>query len=196
MKFVCLSDIHAKYQTPIGRRDDIGTAFEKKITFIFEYAKAHGAYILQAGDLNDKPRNLEVLDFFIHALKKYQLKIFCVFGQHDLYMRRSPQESPGVLSVLQSTGLVETLGNRPFTIENDCQIYGANWGDLIPAPNKTKHNILVLHAPIAKKPEFPGHENTSPEYFMKENPHFNLVLVGDVHKKIFYKVGNNLKDQS
>lgn len=186
-----MSDVHAKYQTPIGRRDNIGEAFESKINFIFRYAKKHGAIILQAGDLNDKARNWEVLHFFVKSLLKYQIMMFCVYGQHDLYMRRDPDESPSVLSILMQTRLVFPLGNKPVQSNSGCSVYGSNWGDKIPTPNEnSKRNILVLHAPISKKSEFPGHDYTSPQYFMRKHPGFDVVLVGDVHKKIYYRTGD------
>lgn len=191
MLFVLLSDVHANYRAPIGRIDNIGEAFESKINYVFKWAKDHRAIILQAGDLNDTARNWEVLDFFIKALKKYQVMLFSVYGQHDLYMRRSPKKSPNVLSILKQTGYVMTLHSKPMQTASGCNIYGASWGEKIPQPeNESKRNVLVLHAPISKRAEFPGHDYTSPAYFMKKHPAFDLVLVGDVHKKIYYKTGN------
>ena len=196
MLFVLISDIHGKYKTSIGRKDNIGKAFESKINYVFKWANKNGAMILQAGDLNDNPRNWEVLDFYIKAIRKWQVMIFCVFGQHDLYMRRDPSDSPSVLSILMQTGLVKILGKEPVTTNTGCKIYGANWGDEIPVPSEeSKRNVLVLHAPISKKSEFPGHDYTSPEYFMKKNPLFHVVLVGDVHKKIYYSTGKYLMDK-
>ena len=191
MLFVCLSDVHGKYQTPVGRLDNIGEAFEKKVNYVFKWAKEHGATILQAGDLNDKARNWEVLDFFIRAIRKNQVIMFSVYGQHDLYMRRSPNESANVLSILKQTGFVMTLSRKPVTVSSGCKIYGSSWGEKIPEPDGTaKCSILVLHAPVSKKSEFPGHDYTSPQYFMKKHTGYDLVLVGDVHKKIYYKTND------
>lgn len=187
MRFILISDIHAKYKNSIGRTDDIGLAFETKLEYVFKYAQKHKCAILQAGDLNDKARNWDVLDFLIYLLRKYSVDMFCVYGQHDLYMRRDPNDSPSVLSILQKTNLVHILG-ADQTGYDGVDLYGASWGDEIPLPEKTdKKKILVLHAPISKRKEYPGHDYTSPKYFLDKYHYFDLVLVGDVHKKIYCK---------
>ena len=190
MKLLLLSDVHAKYQTSIGRKDNIGEAFESKMDFVFKYAEEHNAIILQAGDLNDNARNWNVLNYFIKRLKKHLVTVLCVFGQHDFYMRRKSDGSPGVLSILIENGMITALNWKPITI-GVCRLFGASWGDRIPTPkNNDKINILVLHAPISKKGEYPGHDYTSPEKFLAKHKMYDIVLVGDIHKKIYYRKGD------
>lgn len=187
MKFICLSDIHGKYKNSIGRTDNIGEAFENKIKYIFDYAEEHQCAILQAGDLNDKARDWNVLDFLIDTIRGHSVDFFCVYGQHDLYMRRDPDDSPSVLSILQKMNLVHVLESDKSGYAG-VDLYGASWGDEIPTPEHNhRTKILVLHAPISKRKEYPGHDYTSPEYFLKKNPAFHVVLVGDVHKKVYCK---------
>jgi DNA repair exonuclease SbcCD nuclease subunit len=190
MKFIFMSDIHGRYKRSASRTDDVGKAFEKKIKFVFKYAKKNQCVILQAGDLNDESRNWLVLSFLMKVIRKYLVMLFCVFGQHDLYMRRDPEDTPTNLSILIESGQVRRLGKKPVHFQN-CDVYGANWGDPIPKVEDSDYkNILVLHAPISRKKEYPGHENISPRRFMRKNKDFKIVLVGDIHKKIFYKNGD------
>jgi predicted phosphodiesterase len=191
MKFVLLSDVHAKYKNSIGRKDNIGKTFESKLQYVFDYAQQHKCAILQAGDLNDKARDWDVLNFLIDTIRSHSVDFFCVYGQHDLYMRRDPDESPSVLSVLAKTNQFVHILNSDKTGYAGVDLYGSNWGEKIPYPeNNNRKRILVLHAPISKRKEYPGHDYTSPEYFLKKHPAYHLVLVGDVHKKIYCKYQN------
>lgn len=195
MLYLLISDIHGTYKSPIGRNDNVGEAFESKLEFVLSYARKKGCVILQAGDLNDKARNWDVLNFLIKSLRKFQTVIFCVFGQHDLYMRRDPNDTPSALSILVQSGFVMRLGKKPITTQTCC-IYGANWGDKIPKPKRDKRKrVLVLHAPISVKKLYPKHDYTSPAYFMSKHAAYDLVLVGDVHRHIFYETGKYLMDK-
>lgn len=186
MKFVCLSDIHATYKSAIGRKDNIGEAFESKITYVFDYAQKNKCAILQAGDLNDKARNWRVLDFLIDTIRSHSVEIFCVYGQHDLYMRRPPDKSASVLSILAKTCQSLYILDEEKTGYAGVDLYGSNWGGDIPYPEHNgRTKILVLHAPISKRKEYPGHDYTSPKYFLKKHPMFHLVVAGDVHKKTY-----------
>lgn len=187
MQFVLLSDVHGKYRNSIGRKDNIGEAFESKLRYVFDYAEKNKCAILQAGDLNDTARNWKVLNFLIDLIREHSVDFFCVYGQHDLYLRRDPTESPSVLSILHKTNLVHVLEAEKVGYAG-VDLYGANWGDEIPMPETGyRKRILVLHAPISKRKEYPGHDYTSPKYFLKKNPAFHVVLAGDVHKKIYCK---------
>lgn len=188
MKFLLISDIHAKYRNSIGRKDNIGEAFENKIKYVFNYAEKNKCAILQAGDLNDKARDWDVLNFLIDTIRSHSVDFFCVYGQHDLYMRRDPNDSPSVLSILAKTSQSVHILSGEQTGYAGVDLYGANWGENIPTPEHGyRPRILVLHAPISKRKEYPGHDYTSPKYFLKKHPAFHLVLVGDVHKKIYCK---------
>ena len=191
MRFICLSDIHGTYQNSIGRKDNIGEAFESKITYVFDYAQKNKCAILQAGDLNDKARNWRVLDFLIDTIRSHSVEVFCVYGQHDLYLRRPPEKSASVLSILNKACQSLYILDEERTGYGGVDLYGSNWGGEIPYPeNNNRRRILVLHAPIAKRKEYPGHDYTSPKYFLKKHPMFDLVLVGDVHKKIYCHYDN------
>lgn len=186
MKLLLLSDIHATNMQPIGRKDNILEAFTSKFTFILKYAKKHNATILQSGDFFDKPRDWHVLFLMTSLLKKYNVPIYTIFGQHDLYMRADPQTTPTTMGILDKLGLIKILGSKP-TAFNNINIYGCSWRATIPKPIPNKINILVIHAPITTKGLFPGHKFISTPYFISRNKGWNLILAGDIHIKNIYK---------
>lgn len=186
MKLLLLSDVHATSKTPIGRKDNILEAFTNKFTFILKYAKKHNATILQSGDFFDKPRDWHILFLMTSLLKKYNVPIYTIFGQHDLYMRADPQTTPTTMGILDKLGLIKILGSKP-TAFNNINIYGCSWRATIPKPIPNKINILVIHASITTKSLFPGHNFTSTPYFISKYKGWDLILAGDIHIKTFYK---------
>lgn len=190
MKFLLLSDIHGMSQTPIARMDDMNEAFKHKFSYVCEYAKNNNLIILQAGDLTHKPRDWHLLNDIIKILRKYNVGLNCVFGQHDMYMRNM-HSVPTIMGTLKNTGLINILNGKKnnYYIENKLPIFsiglfGASFGDKIPKPlRKYDTNILVLHKNISQKELYPKHNYTSPEYFIKYNPGWDLILVGDIHRK-------------
>lgn len=187
MKFILLSDIHATSKTPIGRKDNILEAFTNKFTFILKYAKKHNATILQAGDFFNGSRDWHILFLMTSLLKKYNVPIYTIFGQHDLYMRADPQTTPTTMGILNKLGLVKILDNKkPITFDN-INIYGCSWKATIPKPIPNKINILVIHISITNKQLYPKHNFTSTPYFISKHKGWDLILVGDIHIKGFYK---------
>lgn len=181
-KFLLLSDVHATNQTPVGRKDEIIKTFKNKFTFVLNYAKKHNSAILQAGDFFDKSRDWHILHLMSQLLKKYKVPIYTVCGQHDLYMRSHPQDTPSTLGILNKIGLIKILDEKP-TILNNTNIYGCSWKATIPKPDPSKTNILVIHAPITTKGLFPRHDFTATNHFMAKNKGWDLILAGDIHIK-------------
>lgn len=186
MNLILISDIHATSKNPIGRKDNILQAFEQKLTFILEYAKKYNATILQAGDFFDRPRDWHILYLTSHLLKKYNIPIYTIYGQHDLYMRTDPDTTPTTMGFLNKFGMVNILNGNP-TILNRINIYGCSWDSPIPKPTPGHKNILVIHAPITTKELFPKHDFTAVSHFISKNKGWDLILAGDIHAKTVYK---------
>ena len=185
MQFILVSDIHATSQNPTNRKDDILNTFISKFSFILKYAQKNNASILQAGDFFHKPRDWNSLDAIISLFNQYKgVNIYSIFGQHDTYMRS--KTLPNNLLTLNKAGYLDLLSEKPIKFKKHCRskevcLYGCSWGEKVPEP-KGEVNILVMHASISKKAIFPGHDYTSPEYFIKKNKGWDLILVGDTHR--------------
>lgn len=197
MKILLLSDTHVTDKNSFARKDNVRKTLIGKLDFIFKYATKHKTPILQAGDLSDKSRNWFVLDILIDLFNKYpKVKMFSVIGQHDSYMRSSLEDTPTTMSLLVKTNKIKILSSQPHCFNalgkgNDVNVYGSSWKEKIPEP-KGKINILVAHYPISKRSIYPGHKFLKPAEFALEHKNYDLILVGDVHRKFLVEVNGSI----
>jgi len=198
VKFIFLSDMHLLYQNPVGRVDNLVEEQWKKLQFVLEFAKNNDCIILQAGDFFDRPRSWQLLPITIDLLKKYQVRICSVYGQHDTYLYAEETRDRTNLGILQKVGLVEILTNEPVEpikihSQDDVFIYGSSFGGEIPEPsNPDAFNILVIHAPIADLPLFFGHEITLAKKFLLTHDKYDVILCGDVHRRFSARIGKRM----
>lgn len=185
MKLLLLSDIQATSKNPIARKDDILQAFFKKFNYIAKYSTRHNIPILQAGDFFDRPRDWYLLFKLMTRLQKWKAEIYCIYGQHDMYLYSNKTTTPTSLGVLAKAGLVNILGSKPKVFSKEVYVYGCSINDKIPEP-KGYTNILVIHAPISDEPLFPGHHYKDINTFARDHKHYDLILAGDIHRQFIF----------
>jgi DNA repair exonuclease SbcCD nuclease subunit len=187
MKLVLLSDIHLTSKRPIARRDNIERTGIGKFNYILKWANENGADICIAGDFFDKSREWNMLLRMVVLLRTYNVKIYCVYGQHDSYYYSNMLNNATTLGVLWSMGLVEMLKPTiPCRIGTDGHLYGSSWGEDLPTDiDDSKTNILITHRPVAQKEIFPGHKFIGSGRFLRTNKKFKLILVGDIHRHFY-----------
>jgi hypothetical protein len=191
-----ISDLHLSMDQPVGRLDNVVETQFKKLRFVLQWACDNDCIILQAGDFFDKPRSWFLLPMVISILKEYEVPIYCVYGQHDVYMYSEETKDNTSLGVLAKAGLVTILSDKPVMLFSDTyeidhshpiRIYGASYGQEIPIPSSKNNepdqvsDILVLHAPIAE--EWVGGDFIDARGFLKMHPEWDIILVGDIHRK-------------
>jgi DNA repair exonuclease SbcCD nuclease subunit len=190
MNLILLSDTHLLWDKPISRLDDLHQTQFIKLKFIFDFAKETNSKIIIAGDVFNKPRSWNLLPEMTDFLKKYDIEIFAIFGQHDTYMYSTETRDKTNLGVLAKAGLVKILGEKPFPILDNLEwkdLYGVSYGQEIPKIEKENHfNVLVIHAPIAAKALYPNQQFMDALTFLKENP-FDLIIAGDIHQKYMFE---------
>ena len=186
INIIALSDVHLRSSNPIARKDDIVKTQFKKLKFIFDYAIEHDCIILQAGDFLDKSRDWNLLVMLIHFFGKYKkIKFYCVLGQHDSYLYSRTRGT--TLGILERMGIVNILNNRMTQYIDDWSIYGSGWGEPLPKTNYYENNILITHRSIADTEVYPGQKYTDYEKFLKSNPEYDLIIVGDIHRSFNYR---------
>lgn len=172
------------------RLDNTHETQKKKLSFVFEYAYTNDCIILQAGDFFDIPRSWRLLpvyiDFFKYWVGEKKLKIYGVFGQHDVYMYNQATNDRTLLGALAKIGLVEILSSEPV-VEGDVSIYGTSYGQKIPKPVKGEFNILVIHAPILMGKLWSKQEGYYYAPAFLEKNKFDLILCGDIHQKFMFR---------
>lgn len=186
MKLIGVSDPHITSKIPRGRIGNPLIDAKRKLNYIFSYASEINADILFAGDLFNTPRDITALFMFLSITSKYpNVKVFTIYGQHDMYMRNKDVLTN--LAILSRAGVITILDNVPYhyhNTKNNIHIYGCSWNEKIPSiSNPDDINILAIHAPIYHKELFPGHKYKGVDRFVTKYKYFDFIIVGDIHRK-------------
>lgn len=187
MKFVCLSDMHLSSENPESRLDNLVEIQFEKLEWVLQLAKKENAVILQAGDFFHKPRSWHLLPLVIDLLKKYQIPIYSVRGQHDVYMYSEETKDKTNLGILVKVGLIIPLSTDTLIKAQDVSIYGANFGQNLAKIKRTGYTIGVIHTSISDAPLWKGHEFTPADKYLNDNSEYDFILVGDIHRRFEVK---------
>lgn len=183
MKFICLSDLHLSSENPTARLDDLVEVQFAKLEFVLNLAKKENAAILQSGDISHKPRSWMLLPTIIDLLKKYGVDIYCCRGQHDDYFYSEETRDRTNLGILEKVGLVIPLYPDKPTMVHGVALYGANFGQNLGKVPRKAFTVGVVHASVSNAPLWPGHQYTDAAKFLDDNPDYDFILVGDIHRK-------------
>ncbi len=194
MIFYFLSDPHLSSQQPKARLDKVVDTQYVKLAYLLHKInvadKYNDAYLFISGDMFDRPRDWYLLPTAILLLRKYKVKVFAVFGQHDTYMYNKTTRQNTSLGILEAAGLVTILGKEPVQL-NDWLVYGCNYGQDIPKPEFPRNkNLLLVHKEISPH-KIPNVSTLDPYYIMRRNKGFNLIHCGDIHRE--FKVTDGKK---
>lgn len=192
MNYILLSDAHLLIKNPVGRLDNLVEVQFDKLNYVLSYALEIGAIVLIAGDIGDIPRSWYLLPKIIETFMEYKnngLEIGIVYGQHDTYLYSEETKAATMLGILDKSQIVTNLDNVPESFGWDDSIYGCYFGGVVPKPKKREYgiNILVIHAPIARKPAFPNHKYIDAKSFLKKYKGYDLILCGDIHRRFLIK---------
>jgi len=192
MKLGLVSDIHARYLAPENRIDD--NFFEDvvlgKVRNILQIAKDRGcAAIAQAGDLWDNPNPTRyVVSKVMRLLLEFNIPMYTVIGQHDMIMRNFQHLNRTGTYLLESSGAAHILGldGKPAIVKEGTEevyLHGLSFEQdfCLPAPVEGKANLLVAHAAVGTRQLYPGQEKDGTREFIRNNPGYDAILVGDQH---------------
>ena len=198
-----LSDPHILAKKPVARNDDAAKASMDKFRWVLEYCAENKAKLVISGDLTDKPRSWMLLPQIAKLLNKYGVDLFSVFGQHDTYLYSSERRERTIMGVLSRSGLVRLLIGPTYPFgklrtrsasgnEKRIVLYGANYNRetskaiAIPKPKKLDDlNILVIHAPIAKRALWHSQQYMKAEEMLEECKEYDIIHCGDIHRQFF-----------
>jgi DNA repair exonuclease SbcCD nuclease subunit len=191
-----LGDLHLTNKRPVRRLDDYFQTQLTKLEFGLTALKNKGCTtFIQVGDFFDTPFVAnKVESAVISLLNKLDIRIYCVFGQHDISGHSISTLPNSPLTVLQAANVVKIVGVEDvIDLGENHFLYGSPFGQEIPAvKEKTAYNILITHRMIGDKPLWPGQILESPKKFLVENLDFNLVCIGDYHYRFDQAYKNQL----
>jgi len=104
-------------------------------------------------------------------------------------MRSKKSRGSTILGLLESSGLIEILSDKPKLMlkDRDVMLYGTSYGDSVPEPVDRNHiNILVIHKMIVLNKLWSQQEKYyyAPKFLNKYK--FDLILCGDCHQAFYY----------
>lgn len=190
-KLILTGDWHLDTNTPENRTDNYFQTQYSKIYFILNKAHQLGAeYILQPGDFfNSHRANNYLLQHYVDVFLRWKpaVKIFTIYGQHDMRFHSSDKENTP-LAVMRAAGLVTILEARPTIITGGLTplfLYGCSWGEDVPV-RQDKHigiHILLIHKMIVKdKKLWEGQEDFTWANNLLLQSGFDLIVSGDNHQ--------------
>lgn len=189
MNLLLLGDTHFDNHRPDRRLDaDYFATMLGKLIQVVKIYKEHGCKVLlQAGDFfNSFRASDEIKSALIAYLREEELRICCVYGQHDIAGHSETTFKNSPLRVLEASGVVKILGDEFYCVglkESDpIYFYGASFGQRVPKPvDADAYNVLVVHQMIGDEPLFPGQDIQHPRAFLRKKLEYNLILCGDYH---------------
>jgi hypothetical protein len=196
MKLILLSDLQLSWDRPEARldKDYVGTELTK-LRYVLDYAAQEHAVILQAGDFFDAPRSWRMLSAVIDVLNEFRdVKIYTIYGQHDLYMRNESSGSTS-LGLLAKAGYVHILNDKHTRIGKNVGVYGSSFGQEPPKLEMVDgvFCVLVVHAPILIEQAWKGqtdfhYANT----YLDQHREYDLILCGDIHRKFYHQQSSGI----
>ncbi len=184
MKLLILGDKHLTDSPPEKRKDKYyATQFNKFQQELDIGMDAGVEAIIQPGDFFDGSNvGNHVMGDAIRLLKKYNMPMYCIYGQHDISGHTEATWYRSPLRILEEAGVLKLLKADGTQIGGKVVCYGASFGADVPEPvDESRFNILVIHKMIGDVPLFPNQDIISPTTFLKKYEKYNLIVCGDYH---------------
>lgn len=159
-----------------------------KLEFVLETALEHDCKaILQPGDLGQSANWSNYLkQHVLSLLKHYSMPILCVMGQHDQKYHSLQSVNRTSLRVLEAAEVVHILGETPYNLGENVDVYGLSFGEEVPEVKRKCLNILVAHKMVIKGKAdriwLGQRDYTTVDDFAGDYPDFDLMIFGDNHQ--------------
>ena len=174
------ADLHLSARRPEWRgEEDYAAVCRRKLERIMSLATGHGIPVFIAGDVFDRPRDLDALDLYLNVPKP-EKGVYAVKGQHDMVCHNEKEKSAFDIAV--SAGHLSALNLH--RLDSTVLVRGCGWGQKIPGPPfGGVADILVIHRTYwMGEPVVPGQVEGNAETALKtELKDFDLVFSGDNH---------------
>jgi len=185
-----ISDLHIRDDSPIGRIDNFQEKQDIKMDFIFWLAYNYNIPIFIAGDIGHRSKwSCKLLEWFIRKQRKYNIKIYCIPGQHDLNAHSLLSWRESAIGVLHAAGAIILLGINELQsyieLDNFC-VHAFPWGSSLSHPENcnNKPQIALIHQMILSDESSKEEWNqNSPigHKLLKDFPEFSIIHSGDNH---------------
>jgi len=173
---ILCADIHLRDSVPICRTDDFMKAQQKKFLHLLVEAKYNNCPLLIAGDFFHRAKSSPWLEqWVIRIIKKYNVEIIVIPGQHDLPNHNLNEFEKSSMAVLDSAQCFQrcfkvdyNIGNGKYKIKDRTIIM--------------QHTMVYLNNPIHD-----SIASTSAEKLLKKYEDADVVLTGDNHTPFTFR---------
>lgn len=197
MKLLFLTDTHIRGTTPKNRKDNLVETLEKKLMEIINIIQEYDIdYVLHGGDLFDRPDiSVSIVSNFAAILNKFNVPIYIVSGNHDIYGHNPDTINRTMLGLLDALNVV-TIVNRDepiylskngIKVQLTGQSYTYNIDDranldnymVSNIPKDVDYAIHMVHGMLLNKPFIKGIPYTLIDDIKETKAH--ITLAGHYH---------------
>lgn len=174
MKIIHLADVHlgaTNRKLNSSLQKSLKLENGNRLKYVFEYAKKIDAEaIIISGDLfHSKNPTLQLVKFFVEALKSIDIPVFYVKGNHDEDFAFSNQTLPNNFIVFGGEF-------SSISLKDNVVVSGQSGNNIeVKALNSDKFNIVVLHGDIHSK------GNDYIDLGLCKNKNINYLALGHLH---------------
>lgn len=197
LRILFLTDTHIRGTTPRNRKDNLQETLEKKLIEVGKMVKDYNIdYVLHGGDLFDRPDvSISVVSNFATILKNYNVPIYIVSGNHDVYGHNPDTVSRTILGLLDALNVVKLikenetiylskegikvqLTGQPYTYDIDNE--GNKTGYIVDNISKdVDYSIHMVHGMLLDKPFIKGVQYTLIDEILHTKA--DITLAGHYH---------------
>lgn len=188
-RFMVVGDMHLNYATPKSRIDDYAETMMAKLSLLRQsMIENEVKYLICLGDIFHKPK--QPVDFLFRVMMEFSkfkiagLRVFSIFGNHDLLYDRLDSYQRTSLGLMEFADFIEPFSQITFTGgSRDVVIYGVHYPNELPEVSDfDSYNIVAAHMFYNI-----GADNTINKKELDKN-NFQMYLLGHDHVPYDLKV--------
>lgn len=111
MRILFFTDTHIRGTTPRNRKDNIQQTLKMKFEEVGKIIKDYNIdYVLHGGDLFDRPdTSISIVSNFASILKDYNVPIYIISGNHDVFAHNPKTVGKTFLSLLDALNVIRII---------------------------------------------------------------------------------------
>lgn len=124
MKFLYFTDTHLRATNPKNRIDDFFETLKSKLNEVAEISiREKVDYVLHGGDLFDRPDTaISVVSDFSKIFQKFQVPIYMVSGNHDIFGHNPKTIHRTIVGLLDSFNILKLVDEKGVILEKDKRV--------------------------------------------------------------------------
>lgn len=196
MKFLYITDTHIRGDNPASRKDNFTESLLEKFKEIGNIIKEKNIdYLLHGGDIFERPDiALSVVNRFVNIIKTYNIPIFLIGGNHDMFGFNPKTLDRTILRLLSTVDLLKLLGEEIIILKKDgitMQLTGQDYINDIDKGNALEfyspkiieegvdYSIHMVHGMLLDRPFIEGVNYTLIDDI--KNTKADIILSGHYH---------------